>query len=1013
VSAPAEQAADIRRPPARGAGRALLEPDTHRIGRPPGPVHADAAPDSLANGTPEPLRSELIALLGAERVLARAIDLVAYASDASPYRRLPAAVVMAHDAQDVGKVLAYARKSGIAVNFRGGGTSLSGQGGSDGILIDVRRWFSGVKIEAGGERARIRAGTLVGLANRLLARHGYKLGPDPASKDIATLGGVIANNSGGMRCGVSWDPYSTVESMTFVLASGTVIDTAAPDAEAQFEATEPELAQGLLELREELLADAELSQRVRRKYEIKNVTGYRLCAFLDADTPLEIFRRLVVGSEGTLAFIAEAVMRTRPEPKLTSLAWLYFEDIDAAAAAVPALVAAGARATELMVAPALIAAAWNLPGTPLEWRELPPTSAALIVELGGADDAQLDASEAAVNAILAAHELIEPQRFTRDHAEIELAWMVREGLFGLVGRLRLPGTALIVEDVCVRPERIAECARDLQALLGKHQFLVGVAGHASAGNLHFQLTPDFTKPEDLERYEAFMGELVELIVGKYDGSLKAEHGTGVNMAPYVEREWGTKATDMMWRVKQLADPLDVLNPGAVLNRDRGCHLKNLKSQPAIEEVAAQCVECGFCEPVCPSRHATTTPRQRIVIRREMARQAEGSPVYEALLRDFEYDALQTCAADGSCQSVCPVAIDTGKLVKGFRELERGAREEAVALAIAKRYGAVERAARGGLAATGAAADVVGQRRLAHVPEFVRRRVSSELVPTLPDNVPRAAPARPPFTQRDGAAAVYLPACLNRIFGNPRGAGPAASRGAGSATGAADAPSLAHALVSVSARAGLPLWIPDDVAGHCCATPWSSKGYRRGHEHMAAKTAAALWRWSDSGRLPVVIDASSCALGLRDDVAPCLDDAARERFEQIEILDSIAWAHDRLLPGLHVARKLERIAVHPTCAAGQLGLAGKLEALAGALAEDVLVPAASSCCGMAGDRGLLHPELPASALRDATAELTAREEEGEHVDAHVCSNRTCEIALQQITGAPYASFVLALERLTRQ
>ena len=980
------------------ASHTLLAPDTRRIGRPPGEPHADRAPDSLAAGTPEPLRSELIALLGAERVLARAIDLVAYASDASPYRRLPAVVVMAHDAEDVGRVLAYARKTGVAVNFRGGGTSLSGQGGTDGILIDVRRWFSGVRIEDGGARARIRAGTVLGLANRLLARHGAKLGPDPASKDIATLGGVIANNSGGMRCGVTWDPYSTVESMTLVLASGTVIDTAAPDAESQFAAAEPELAQGLLDLRAELLADDELAQRVRRKYEIKNVTGYRLCAFLDADTPLEIFRRLVVGSEGTLAFIAEAVMRTRPEPKRTTLAWVHFADIDAAAAAVPALVAAGARATELMVAPALIAAAWNLPGTPQEWRELPPTSASLIVELGGSDDAELDAGEAFVDGILSGHELIEPHRFSREAEEIEMAWMVREGLFGLVGRLRLPGTALIVEDVCVRPERIAECARDLQELLGSHQFLTGVAGHASAGNLHFQLTPDFTKPEDLERYEAFMGELVELIVGKYDGSLKAEHGTGVNMAPYVEREWGAKATAMMWRVKQLADPLGVLNPGVVLNRDPDIHLKNLKSQPAIEEVASQCVECGFCEPVCPSRNATTTPRQRIVIRREMARQAEGSPVYESLLADYEYDALQTCAADGSCQSVCPVAIDTGKLVKELRARERTEREETVALALAKRYGALERGARAGLAAAAVAADVVGQRRLAHVPALVRKRVSGELVPTLPDNLPPAAPARMSVTQRAGAAAVYMPACLNRIFGNPRGGVPG--------------PSLPQALVSVSARAGLPLWIPDDVAGSCCATPWSSKGYRRGHDHMAAKTAAALWRWSDGAKLPVVIDASSCALGLREEIAPRLSDAERERFEQLEILDSIEWVHDRLLARLAPARKLARIAVHPTCATGQLGLGAKLEAIARALADDVLVPAATTCCGMAGDRGLLHPELPASALRDTSAELAQRANQGEPVDAHVCSNRTCEIALQQVTGAPYASFVLELERLTR-
>jgi D-lactate dehydrogenase len=963
----------------------LLAPDTRRIGRPPGPPAPDRAPDSLAGGTPQPLRDELIALLGAERVLHRAIDLIRYASDASPYRRLPAVVVMAHDAADVGKVLGYARASGVPVNFRGGGTSLNGQAQTDGIMIDVRRWFSGVKVEDGGARARLRGGTLLGLANRLLARHGYRLGPDPASKDIATIGGVIANNSGGMRCGVTWDSYSTVESMTLVLASGTVIDTAAPDAEKRFAAAEPELARGLLALRAELLADEALAERVRRKYEIKNVTGYRLCALLDGETPLEIFRRLVVGSEGTLAFIAEAVMRT--------LAWVHFASIDAAADAVPALVLAGARATELMVAPALIAAAWNLDGCPEEWRELPPESAALIIEFGGADEAELAAGEAAAVRVLDGHVPIRPVQFARSAEEIELAWRVREGLFGLVGRLRLPGTALIIEDVCVRPERIAECARDLQELLGKHGFLVGVAGHASAGNLHFQLTPDFSKPEDIERYEAFMGELVELIVGNYDGSLKAEHGTGVNMAPYVEREWGPKATEMMWRIKQLADPCEVLNPGVVLNRNPNIHLENLKSQPQIEEVAAHCVECGFCEPVCPSRNATTTPRQRIVIRREMARQPEGSPVYEALLADFEHDGLQTCAADGSCKQVCPVAIDTGELIKEFRRRERSEREEAVALTIARRYATVERGARNGLSGARAAASVLGTSNLARVPELLRRRVSSELVPTLPAELPLAAPSQLPQTAREGAAAVYLPACINRIFGNP--------------VASEREPSLPQALVTVSARAGLPVWIPPDVAGHCCATPWSSKGYRRGQDYMAAKTAAALWRWSEGGALPVVIDASSCAQGLLEDLAPRLSEEERERLQRIEVLDSIAWAHDHLAPRLDFGAKLDTVAVHPTCSASQLGLAQKLTALAGELGEDVLVPAATSCCGMAGDRGLLHPELPASALRDTAAELA-----GTHVDAHVCSNRTCEIALQQITGAPYASIVLLLERLTR-
>ncbi len=679
---------------------ALLERNLTSLAPTPAEPASDRAPDELAVGTPEPLRGELERLLGNDRVLARASDLIRYASDASPYRLIPQVVVMAHDADDVAKVLAYGRRSGVPVVFRAGGTSLNGQGQTDGILVDVRRHFGGVTVEEDGARARIKPGTLLGHANRVLAPHGRKLGPDPASTDIATVGGVIANNSGGMRCGTVRDSYSTVRSLTLVLASGTKIDTAEAGAAERFAAEEPELAAGLAAIRDEIRADAELSERIRRKFAIKNTTGYRLCAFLDADEPLEIFRRLVVGSEGTLAFVAEAVFETVPQPRHTTTAWVHFPGIDEAIAPVRDLVDAGATAVELMVAPALITAAWNMVGAPEEWKELPPESAVLLVEFGADTDAELDPYVAKAKEIFTGHTTIRPIDFTRVEEEVELAWRVREGLHGLIGRVRIPGTALIVEDVCVQPERIAEGARDLQALLGEHGFLPGVAGHASAGNLHFMLTPDFAKPEDLERYEAFMAELVELIVGKYDGSLKAEHGTGINMAPYVEREWGEKATELMWRVKRLADPDGVLAPGILLNRDPGVHLRNLKTTPPIEESATTCVECGFCEPVCPSRNLTTTPRQRIVLRREMARQPAGSPLLKALLKEYEYDSMETCAADGSCQLACPVGIDTGKLVKELRTERHTERAEGVALAAAKRWGGVEKASRAALRAGG-------------------------------------------------------------------------------------------------------------------------------------------------------------------------------------------------------------------------------------------------------------------------------------------------------------------------
>jgi D-lactate dehydrogenase len=958
---------------------ALLQ-RTHTVPPPPSQPVADRAPDALAAGIDPALREELEALLGADRVLHRVTDLVAYASDASPYRLFPRAVVEARDAEDVAKVLRFGREREIPVTFRAGGTSLNGQGQSEGILVDVRKHWGGVRVEDDGARARVKPGTVLGHANRVLAPHGVKLGPDPASTDVCTVGGVVANNSGGMRCGITKDSYSTVRELTFVLPSGTVIDSGAPDAAERFAAAEPELVAGLEAIRDEIRADAELAERIRRKFAIKNTTGYRLCAFLDADEPLEIFRRLLVGSEGTLAFISEVVFETVPMPAATTTAWVHFPGIDEAIAPVGDLVASGATAVELMVAPALITAAWNMVGAPQEWKELPPESAVLLVEFGGVDEGDLAAQVLRAEAILGSHEIIRPLDFTREPEAIELAWRVREGLHGLIGRVRPEGTALIVEDVCVPPERISEGAKDLQALLGEHGFLPGVAGHASAGNLHFMLTPDFAKQEDLERYEAFMGGLVELIVGKYDGSLKAEHGTGVNMAPYVEREWGQKATELMWRLKRLADPDGVLSPNVILSRDPCVHLRNLKTTPAIEDWggATTCVECGFCEPVCPSRNLTTTPRQRIVLRREMARQPEGSPVQRALLAEYDYDALETCATDGSCEIACPLGIDTGRMVKELRVAQHGERAERAALAAAKRWAVVEKVSRWALKVGGPLARRT--KRGKGLPGAAAVGGEGDPLRTTAGRVRRGSPSPP-----DGAAAVYVPSCTNRIFdGNP-----------------------VEALVEVSARAGMPVVVPEDVAGSCCGLPWGSKGFAAAQAHKANEMVEKLWKWSGEGALPVVIDAASCTGAIADPADGVLTEENAERHSKIEIVDSVAWAL-RLLPNLEIDEKVAAATVHPTCATRRMALAHPLRTLTNALADDVYVAPSATCCAFAGDRGITHPELTASATRPQAEELSGRT-----FDAYLSSNRTCEIAMTRATGQPYESVVSLLERLSRQ
>ena len=973
--------------------RKLFSAIPARIGRGDGPSQSDAVPASLVDGTPSHLKADLIAILGKQNVLHRVIDLVRFASDASPYRLIPQVVVQPRTTDDIVKIFRYCRENGRHATLRAAGTSLNGQSLSDDLLIDARRHWYGAKVEDEGHQVRSRPGMILAHINAMLARYGRRLGPDPASLKACTVGGVIANNSGGMRCTVKNDAYQTVSAMTFVMPSGAVIDTAAPGAEAEFEQAEPALARGLMALREELLADRELTDRVRRKYSIRNTHGYRLCALVDGETPLEIFRRLLVGSEGTLAFVAEVVIGTVPAPEVTSVAWIPVPTIDEAVGLVPSLVGLGATAVELMVAPALTAAGNAFANTPCYWRTLNPSAAALLVEFGAEDAQALEVLQNKVFDLTANAHLLHPVEFTSVEEAVELAWHVREGLLGLIGKLRPKGSTLITEDVCFPPERLAEGAKDVQELLSKHGFIPGVAGHAAHGNLHFTLVADFGDPKDHERYEVFMKELVDLVINKHDGSLKAEHGTGLNMAPFVEAEWGAKATAMMWRIKELADPKGILGPNVILTRNAKIHLENMKSVPLIENVtdSTQCIECGFCEPVCPSRNVTMTPRQRIVTRREMARQTPGSPMLGKLQEEYQYDGIETCAGDGTCAIPCPIGINTGALIREFRALETTPTADNVALRLAKNWRAVEALARGSLSATHVFYTLFGFKPLGALTGIARAVASPDLIPSVPGPMPQAARA-PSSTPKNGAQAVYFPACINRMFGrDPDGAA---------------SPSLPEAFVALSERAGKPLWIPPDVGGLCCSTPWKSKAYPKGHEFMAKSIAEAMLRWSDDGKLPIVVDAASCTLALGQDIASLLDTETRAKYERLAIIDSIAWCRD-LLPTLTIRRKLGRIAVHPTCSITHLELAKTLELIATHLADDVEVPIGTTCCGTAGDRGLLHPELVVSATREVKAVLDARPAE-----AYVSANRTCEMGLRHATGRPYESFVFLLEELSR-
>jgi len=924
----------------------------------------------------------VVTVLPAENMITDPLKTLAYGTDASFYRLVPKIVIKSEEESEIAAILKAADEHGVAVTFRAAGTSLSGQAISDSVLVIAgHNWQRHAVLEK-GEKIRLEPGVIGKYANQYLVPYGRKIGPDPASINAAMIGGIAANNASGMCCGNSQNSYKTLASMRIVFQNGSVLDTGDEASKNAFRLENEGIVSSIEKLRDEVRDNTILKQRIERKFKIKNTTGYSLNALLDYNDPFDIISHLMIGSEGTLGFISEITYNTVVEHPNKASALILFPGIREACVATAILKDQPVEAVELMDRAALRSVE-NKAGMPSYLKELSGEAAALLVESRASTGDELKKNIDSVTLALSEVPLERPLAFTDKVEEYTTLWNIRKGLFPAVGAVRECGTTVIIEDVAFPMESLAEATLELQQIMAKYRYDNAIIfGHALAGNLHFVFTQDFGVKEEVERYSGFMDEVCAMVVDKYDGSLKAEHGTGRNMAPFVEMEWGKDAYELMQRIKAIFDPNHLLNPGVILNTNPQAHLENLKPLTPTHPIVDKCIECGFCEPICPSRNLTLTPRQRITVQREISRLKNRGEVDQRLgeiVGSFKYDGDQTCATDGLCQTACPVEINTGDLTKELRRMEvEGTGRETLARVVARNYGLVTAGVRFGLGTVNLIHSVLGTKLMNKVAGKART-ISGNRLPLWTEHMPKGARKRkaPGVLNGQEKKVVYFPSCLSRTMGP--------------AKGDSDQQLLSLAMEKLLVRGGYDILYPAAMEKLCCGVPFNSKGAFRQADEKSAELEKALLQASENGIYPVICDTSPCLYRMRQTM-----DRRLKMYEPVEFI------HDFLLDTLSLKKAEKKVAVHLTCSSEKMGLQSKLIAVASACAEEVVVPEKIHCCGFAGDRGFTYPELNTVALEGLTEQVS-------DCSSGYSNSRTCEIGLSLHGAITYKSIVYLVER----
>ena len=927
--------------------------------------------------------------LPSERIFTDLTHRLSYAANASFYDQTPQVVVLVEEGREVSACLREANALHLSVTFKAAGTSLSGQCVSDSILIVLGSGFEQLEILDDGRLVRCGVGLRGGQINLRLLSHQKRIGPDPASIAIAKIGGILANNSQGICCQKNHDSYHTLVDMKLILVDGTMLDTASEDSVAAFKKSHHAMLNTLQALGDKAKNIQKISDIINHKYRIRNTVGLSINALIDFKDPIDILKHLMIGSEGTLGFISEVTLKTIDHHAFRATGLLFFPSVDQAIKCVLKLKKTNVEAVEFMDERYLYNAKHH-ESAPASIHEVPEYASALLVEVAAASESLLHEELMIIKKIINASDTIYPTKFVTDPMERETLWQVRKFAAALMYSGRDGAASSIAEDFVVPSRKIPALCRDLEKFMNNHDLKRwALLGHSLYGNLHLGFELDFTDTKNIDKLDDYTKGLIHLVVDRHDGSMKGEHGTGRYMAPFVEKEWGKECYELMKQVKSTIDPIGILNPGVIFSQNKKEHLQNLETINPTDELIDNCVQCGFCESVCPSNQLTFSPRERIHVARAMKnRQIQGevgSRSYQALNQDFNYLGIDSCATTGLCKNACPIDIDTGHYILKLKQQKRSNMAQKLAVLVANHFKMMLGFFRYSLKVIHGVASLIGW-PLVEKYSGLLNRITKGNAPFLHRYIPRSrqknTPLMPVAQSTYKANVVYLPSCVNRVFGREENHDGSDKR--------------LDTIVALFDKADFNVIVPDNVEGLCCGRFFTSKGLNQAGSMLSKKTMQALMSVSKGGEYPIVCDASPCSIHL-----------IRHKSKALNILDMPNFIDHYVLPQLVITAPTHEMVLHIPCSCQHIDGGQSLKNIANKIARKVIIPEGIDCCAFAGDKGFYFPKLNEHALRHLKKQFPQG-------NISACSSsKTCEIGLSLHADTTYRSIEYYVNKCTER